>query len=233
MPAAVSVAFGPSSNSTCSARRPCIAAHVFLATTATPCGICTTCVTPATALAFVASNARDLAAKDRTARDDRVEHARQLHVDAEDGFARDLGGRVDALNRLADQLELRRILERDDRRHRQLRGRLGEAAVGQTRVRRGVDHGAVVRAALSLVDAPTRGRSLHEHVARRGASAAHRFVRRADGHAAERALQRAAVERRVDRRKLCLDAATSRSRAPRRATARATSRCPDRCPACE
>ncbi len=48
-------AFGPSSHFTSSARRPCIAAQVLSAITATPLEICTTVLTPGTALAFVAS----------------------------------------------------------------------------------------------------------------------------------------------------------------------------------
>jgi hypothetical protein len=150
--------------------------------------------------------ARDLAAKHRAARDHRVEHPRQLHIDAERGPAGDLGGRVDARNRFANELELRRIFERDGRRHRQLCCRLGEAAVGQARICGGVDHDPVFRAALRRVDAPARGRSLHQHVAYCCARSAQRIVGRADGHAAERALQRAAIERRVDRRELGLDA---------------------------
>jgi hypothetical protein len=52
-----------SSHCTLSARRPCIAAHVPVATTATPSGTSTTSVTPCTFFASVASKDTSLAPK--------------------------------------------------------------------------------------------------------------------------------------------------------------------------
>ncbi|PZV34504.1 hypothetical protein B5V02_32055 [Mesorhizobium kowhaii] len=56
---------------------------------------------------------RQRAAENRTGRDSRDPHPWQLHVDAENGFAVDLVGRVDALGGGSDQLEELRVLERN------------------------------------------------------------------------------------------------------------------------
>ena len=57
----VSAASGPSSHTTLSARRPLSAAHVLVATTATPLETCTTSFTPLTCLAAPASKLFTLA----------------------------------------------------------------------------------------------------------------------------------------------------------------------------
>ena len=54
----------------------------------------------------------DLAAEHRAGRDGRELHARRHHVDAVDRLAVDLVGRVEPLERLADQREVLRVLQR-------------------------------------------------------------------------------------------------------------------------
>src|SRR5436305_1375868 len=55
MSAVESRAFGPASHRGAAAASPCLAAHVWIATTATASSSRTTCVTPGTALAFASS----------------------------------------------------------------------------------------------------------------------------------------------------------------------------------
>ena len=68
---------------------------------------------PRHGLGLVGVEALDLAAEDRRARDESDQHSRQLHVQAEDGLAVDLVGRVEPLGRLADEVEILGVLQRD------------------------------------------------------------------------------------------------------------------------
>ncbi len=72
---------------------------------------------------------RDLAAEHRAARERGDLYARRPRVDAVNGFAVDLVGRVEPFQRLADQLEIRCGLERRILRRRQSGGRLHKLAV--------------------------------------------------------------------------------------------------------
>ena len=132
--------------------------------------------------------ALDLAAENGTARHHGIHHPRQTDVDAELRAAVHFGRRVQALDRLADEPELRGILEGRIRRHRQFGCVLGQAAVGHPRGGGVVDHRAVLRAAHRGIHAPYLRRRLHEHFARRGAGAAQRIEGGPHARAAEHAL---------------------------------------------
>ena len=148
-------------------------------------------------------HARHRAAHDGTARDDGVEHAGQTDVDPERRGAVDLGRRVETLRGRADETKVAGVLQRRRGGHRQLRRVLGERAVTQARVRRGVDDRAAIGAARRGVNAPARSRRLHEHLSRRRARLPKRRPRRADALAAEDPLRSA--KRAVDAWKLGAD----------------------------
>jgi hypothetical protein len=104
-------------------------------------------------------------------------HRRDLHlaghdIDAIDGLAVDLVGRVEPLDRLADQLEVLFRLQR------RIGGRLqppracGQRAVGRLAPAGVVIDDAVGGAAGRRLDAPARSGGLHEHGASRGAGLA-------------------------------------------------------------
>ena len=94
------------------------------------------CFTPGSVLISSRFARRDLRAEHRRLLVDGVQHAGQREVDAEDRLAGDDVGRVDALHRLADDLVVLRILQRDrrQRRHRQLRGGGRQLAVARRAV---------------------------------------------------------------------------------------------------
>ena len=124
---------------------------------------------------------RDLAAEHRTARERGDLHALRPGVDSVDGFAVDLVGRVEPLQRLADELEIRRGLERRILRRRQSGGRLHKLAIGGLLRARVVKDLAVLRPAGGRIDAPLRRRGLHQHGAGGRAGDSHRLPEGADG----------------------------------------------------
>jgi len=145
----------------------------------------------------------DRAADHRAHLDRRVDHARQLHVDAEFGRAVDLGRRVEPLSALADDGEVFRVFQRDLLGHRQLRGGRGERAVSG-RFALGAQHHAVLGAQRRAIDFPLVGRGGDQHLAHLCAgqtqlfpAVAHRGRAAGELRAAE---QRVAVERNVRRR---------------------------------
>ncbi len=87
-------------------------------------------------LGFRVVEAGNLAAEDRAARDHGVNHAGTPGVDAEAGGAVHLAGRVQALGRCTDQVEILGILQRDLGGHRQLARGVRETAIAQARVGR-------------------------------------------------------------------------------------------------
>ncbi len=103
------------------------------------------------------------------------EHAGEVDVQAELGPAGRFGGRIQALgSAFPEQIELRRILELDVLRRRELRRLFGELAVGELLAAL-VDHHALFRAAVGGIGFPGfRGRG-DEHRARRRARLAHRL----------------------------------------------------------
>ncbi len=137
---------------------------------------------------------RDLAAEHRAARERGDLHALGSRVDAVDGLAIDLVGRVEPLQRLADQLEIRRGLERRILRRRQRGGRLHKLAISRLPAARVVKDLAVLGPAGGRIDAPLRRRGLHQHGAGGRAGDSHRLPERADGG---RAAGRLKAEKRV------------------------------------
>ena len=100
-----------------------------------------------------------------------MQHAGHDDVDAEDRLAGALGAGVEAWQRLADQGELRALLERRRGVERQPGGSRGELAVGKPLALRADDH-ALVGVALVHRDLPVIGGGLQEHPARLGAGGA-------------------------------------------------------------
>ena len=146
---------------------------------------------------------RDLAAEYRAARERGDLHALGPRVDAIDGFAVDLVRRVEPFQRLADQLEIRRGLERRILRRSELGGRLRKLAVSRLLSARIVNDLAVLRPAGGRIDAPLRRRGLDQHGAGGRAGDSHRLPERADGGRAAGRLepeQRVRVELVVRRR---------------------------------
>src|SRR5882672_7910012 len=125
-----------------------------------------------------------LAAEHRAFLDRRVQHPRQLDVDAVDHLAVHLVGRVEALHGLADDLPVLRILQLHFLRHLEARRGLGHLAVADLALRRAVRDDAVRRGAFGRRDVPLSGRRLDEHRASRGAALAHVLVRITDAAAA-------------------------------------------------
>jgi hypothetical protein len=107
-----------------------------------------------------------LATKARRAGEHRHFHVRQARIETELHRAIELRARVQARRGLADNTELRRVLQRDLRRHRQRHRGLRQLAVGGTVAARG-DHaaGGVARRRIDL-PALSRGRNQHRAGAR-------------------------------------------------------------------
>ena len=168
-----------------------------------------------TALAAAVVDVRDLAAEHRAGRERRELHARQHGVDAVDRLAVDLVGRVEALQRLADQLEILRILQRRILRRRDsAAARVDQRAVAERAAACGMRDLAVRRRAACRVDLPLLRGRLHQHGARRGAGLAQRRPERADGIGIAGDLDaedRIAIELVVRRRVLQLDLLKSAS----------------------
>jgi hypothetical protein len=132
-------------------------------------------------------------------------HARHAHVEAELRLAVDLVGGVHAAQRLADELEVLRLLQRHLARHRQPCGRAGERAEAELPAGGRVAHHAARHGAALGVDLPLRGGRSHQQRARHGARLAQHGVGaaragRAPGDLA--AEQRHAVQGLVGRRVL-------------------------------
>ena len=118
-------------------------------------------------------------AEDRRLRERRDLHARRPRVDAIDGRSVDLRRRVQALRRGADELEIRRSLERHAFGHRHA-GRVGgKLAVFGTSARRRVKHFASLRATRRRIDIPALRRRRHEHGSRGRPGLAQRLPRAA------------------------------------------------------
>src|SRR5207249_1657043 len=132
---------------------------------------------------------RDLAAANRTTRDDRILHAGKAHVDPELRAAVALRRRVEALRRLADQLPRVGRLQCRLVRHGQRRRRLDERAEARLAAALRVHDLAVLGFALAAVDAPGLRRGLDQHLARRRARLPQRLPGRADRRAAACALR--------------------------------------------
>ena len=110
-------------------------------------GMGTTARTPRIFFAAVSSNELQRAVEVRASRDHRVQHARHLRVDAITRLARDDVRAVRGLRRLADDAEIRRLLELErSGRQRHLRRARRERAVGG-------------RAAVGVRDRPRRALS--------------------------------------------------------------------------
>ncbi len=107
-------------------------------------------------------------------------HARRPNVDAVDGRSIDLRGRVQTLGRGADELEIRRRLERDILGNRQLRGSGCKSAVLDPATACGVDHLAPLGATGCRFDLPFLGGRRHQHGSRGRTGLAERLPRGAD-----------------------------------------------------
>ena len=172
---------------------------------------------------------RDLAAEYRTARERGDLHARRPGVDAIDGFAVDLVGRVEPFQRLADELEIRRWLQRRILRRRQPGGGLHKLAIGGLLRARIVKDLAVLRPAGGWIDAPLRRRGLNQHGPGGRAGDSQRLPEGADGGGAAGHLE---PEKRVRVKLVVRAARPPRShgrkarRAPRRGSWRGTCRRP-------
>src|SRR5262249_25000331 len=125
-----------------------------------------------------------LAAEDRAVLDCRVEHAWQSEIDSIDQLAGELVGGVEALNPLAGNLPVLRILELHILRRLELGGGFRDLAVGDGAAGRGVREPAVRGAHLGARVFPLVGGGLLEHLPRRGAALAHVILRVADAAAA-------------------------------------------------
>ena len=124
---------------------------------------------------------RDLAAKHRALCECRKLHRRQHGVDRVDDLAVGLVGRIQALDRLPDQREILRLLERRVFRHGQRACRVREIAIGCDPAAWLVFHLAAGRRTTRRIDLPLRRSGLHQHGARRRPCNAQRLPERADG----------------------------------------------------
>src|SRR5262249_18748500 len=133
---------------------------------------------------FGGVEAFDLPALHRALLDRGGEHSGQLEIGAVDLLAGNLVHGVEALDALAGDLPILRILERDVLRRLDLGGGFRHFAVGWGAAGRRVRDHAVRCAPLGPRDFPVVGGGLFEHLAGRRAAFAHIFVRGADAAAA-------------------------------------------------
>ncbi len=124
-----------------------------------------------------------LGAEHGRARDEGGEHAGDAGVQAELRGAGDLLPAVEAQRWLADQPELRRILEGHVRWHRHRPRLVDELAVGR-RPSAGAEHAAVLRAQARAIDLPGVGGGGQQHLARGGAGPAQPLPLAGHAHAA-------------------------------------------------
>src|SRR5262249_30975042 len=143
---------------------------------------------PRHTLHFVGLEALHLAAEHRRVLDRGVEHAGQLQIRAVDLGAGDLSHRIEALHRLADELPVHGVLQRDlgRRRWRELRSSFRDLAVGRRAAGGFVSDHAVGGRALGRGNAPPVGRGLDQHDPGSRAALADVLVRLADTAAATR-----------------------------------------------
>ena len=121
----------------------------------------------------------DQLAADYWTRSDRGDlHSGQSHVDAVLGFAVHLCRSIESLGGGADQFEILRVLQSNLRRHRQLRGFIGQRAVRQLAAGRRVGDDSSARPTRRRVHAPGLGGSGHQHGAHGRTGAAKRLVER-------------------------------------------------------
>ena len=106
-----------------------------------------------------------------------IEHPRQSHIDTEARLPVHLLGRVEARHRLAEQVEILRVLERRILGHGERCRACRELAVTELALRRRVDHRTLLGAARRRSHSPLLRRGSHEHLARGGARLAQRLVR--------------------------------------------------------
>ncbi len=121
---------------------------------------------------------RDLRPEGRSLDRHRGEHARQIHVDAEERRPVDLQRCVQPPDRLANQLEVPGILQWHHLRHRHAGGLLGQLAIAQPLFPGSDDH-AVLGAQGRGVDLPGVGGSRHQHGTSSRAGLAQGFPARA------------------------------------------------------
>ncbi len=120
------------------------------------------------------------AAQHRGSLDRGDEHARHLHIDAEDGAAIHLDGCVEPRHSRADDPEGLGLLERDVGRHRERRRPGGECSVRETPAGRHVDDCAPLGTACGGLDVPGLRGGSDEHLARGRARLAQRVPGAAD-----------------------------------------------------
>ncbi len=97
-----------------------------------------------------------------TQSDDRIQHAGKLHIQTKLGTTVDLARGIEPRERLADQSESGRILQRHIFRHRQLRSRFREFAV-RSRLTLSAANPAIVRLTVRWLDVPPLCRSRNQH----------------------------------------------------------------------
>ena len=139
-------------------------------------------------LHFGGIEAYELAAEYRRILDRGAQHAGELQIEAVNVRAGELGRGIETLERLAGDLPVLRILERDVLRRLDLGSGLGDLAEGGGAARRLMRDHAVRCAALRCWHLPFIRRSLDQHAARGGAGLADILVRFADGAASGREL---------------------------------------------
>ena len=174
---------GPASHSISSASRPFLAAQNESATTATPEGTRTTCLTPRTARARSAPIVFGVPpntggrATSATSMPGTVASIPNVAVPG------DLGAAVEAPRGLADDLELRGSLSATSGRHRDRAGLVDELPVGEGPAA-GAQHAPVLGAHGGPIHLPRVGRRGQEHLARGGARPAQAIPLAGDAHAA-------------------------------------------------
>src|SRR5882724_10543609 len=129
-------------------------------------------------------NALHFAAEYGWTGNDSLEHAGFVDVDAEDRLAVDLLRRVQAFDRLADEVEVFRVFERNILRRRQARGAVRQFAVWELAPRGGMDDHAILCAAARWIDAPGLGCGSDQHGAGCGPHPAKSFPFRPRARAA-------------------------------------------------
>ena len=121
---------------------------------------------------FVGIEILQPAAEHRRTRDDRDEHFRDVHIQAEQRFAIRLVRCVEALGGFPDELERLRVLQGRILRRCEARGFLGQFAIAQPPSRVAVDDLIVFRATGFDADIPCLRGGRKQHLARRGTSLA-------------------------------------------------------------